>query len=573
MLIVAVAGCEKKPPTFEGPMPIAYGDCAGEATRFVSGPLPQPFSTGPATGEQVATEDDAPAAHVEGGFGGEALGDSNAGFGSGALGSGWGTIGTGRYGTIGHGSGYGTIGGRARLTGAPTVSIGQPNAQGDLDKAIIRRYIKRNLNKIQYCYEKQLLAKPTIKGTIQTQFLITAEGSVATADASGFDNEVAACIAGVIKSIEFPKPKGGGVVQVNYPFTFRHNDGPTWEVAAAGSGSGSAPARVVPPPPPPSSPPPSSGAKPAPPLGDARFLYRVGRAKPYEAGADNPLRLERDALTACLRSGPAHFGTAVVELHYDANGGVASSIVHGLTDDATRDCLAAAAKRAVQPKGAPAVQRCALAFGVQPAADLTTLALTKDRAQLAGKPIALDKLRAELDGAVKAVITSTDVVATHDPISLQVDPATPMAFVTQAWSSILGAGDDFVLAGLQPISLPVPPVPLSSGGHRARIKSASVGHGSSDERVVLSIYLTNDRIWLGLSRVNEFFETDLAGLEAKLKDQKASTFFQERTDVEIGAHDIVPFGDVATVIEIATRVGFLDWTLAEPKDLAVLPQP
>jgi hypothetical protein len=25
----------------------------------------------------------------------------------------------------------------------------------------------------------------------------------------------------VIKGIEFPKPKGGGGVQVNYPFTFR----------------------------------------------------------------------------------------------------------------------------------------------------------------------------------------------------------------------------------------------------------------------------------------------------------------------------------------------------------------
>ena len=28
-------------------------------------------------------------------------------------------------------------------------------------------------------------------------------------------------VAGVIKNIEFPKPKGGGGVQVNYPFTFR----------------------------------------------------------------------------------------------------------------------------------------------------------------------------------------------------------------------------------------------------------------------------------------------------------------------------------------------------------------
>ena len=53
---------------------------------------------------------------------------------------------------------------RGRTAAVPTVSIGQPNAQGDLDKAIIRRYIKRNIQKITYCYEKQLLAKPGLGG-------------------------------------------------------------------------------------------------------------------------------------------------------------------------------------------------------------------------------------------------------------------------------------------------------------------------------------------------------------------------------------------------------------------------
>jgi hypothetical protein len=48
---------------------------------------------------------------------------------------------------------------------------------------------------------------------------------VATSNASGVDPEVSSCVAGVIKSIEFPKPKGGGGVQVNYPFTFRPTGG------------------------------------------------------------------------------------------------------------------------------------------------------------------------------------------------------------------------------------------------------------------------------------------------------------------------------------------------------------
>jgi hypothetical protein len=164
------------------------------------------------------------AGEMNGGFG-----YGRSGFGPGGGGTGWGTIGTGRYGTIGHGSGtgsgYGVGGGRGGMRGrssaVPTVSIGQPNAQGDLDKAIIRRYIKRNIQKIQYCYEKELLAKSNLSGTVQTQFFITPNGNVASSTGSGVDSEVANCVANVIRGIEFPKPKGGGGVQVNYPFTFR----------------------------------------------------------------------------------------------------------------------------------------------------------------------------------------------------------------------------------------------------------------------------------------------------------------------------------------------------------------
>jgi hypothetical protein len=153
----------------------------------------------------------------------------SGGFGGG-LGQGWGTIGTGNYGTIGgNGAGYGVGGGRGGMRGSsanvPQVRIGNPSAVGDLDKAIIRRYIKRNIQKITYCYEKQLLAKPGIKGTVSTQFFIMPSGHVDTATATGVDPDVSECLVNVIKAIEFPKPKGGGGVQVNYPFTFRPTGG------------------------------------------------------------------------------------------------------------------------------------------------------------------------------------------------------------------------------------------------------------------------------------------------------------------------------------------------------------
>jgi hypothetical protein len=108
----------------------------------------------------------------------------------------------------------------------PQVAVGQPVANGDLDKAIIRREIKANIAKITACYEKQLTAHPDLHGTVMTQFFISPTGAVKTSEASGVDPEVAMCVATVIKAIVFPKPKGGGGVQVNYPFTFRPSGTP-----------------------------------------------------------------------------------------------------------------------------------------------------------------------------------------------------------------------------------------------------------------------------------------------------------------------------------------------------------
>jgi len=140
-----------------------------------------------------------------------------------------GTIGTSEYGTWGTGArkgdGWGGSGGggpgmRKRSPVDPGGILGRPSSEGDLDKAIIKRYIKRNVDKIAYCYEKQLLANPGLGGAMSVQFLIAPNGTVQASNGSGFNGEVASCVAGVIKSINFPAPKNGGSVQVNYPFNF-----------------------------------------------------------------------------------------------------------------------------------------------------------------------------------------------------------------------------------------------------------------------------------------------------------------------------------------------------------------
>lgn len=170
-------------------------------------------------------------------FGSDGEGHGNFGFGRRGFGPGGGCeiepcgiVGVGRYGTIATGdkAGDGWRGGgghgplRKRTPGVPTVAITQPTGVTDgLDRAIIKRYVKRQIHKISYCYEHELLARPSLAGVVKVDFLITANGTVQTATGTGFDDTVARCVAGVVRGIEFPRTSTGGNVQVTYPFTFR----------------------------------------------------------------------------------------------------------------------------------------------------------------------------------------------------------------------------------------------------------------------------------------------------------------------------------------------------------------
>lgn len=103
---------------------------------------------------------------------------------------------------------------------AVQLSIGAPSVQGDLDKAVIRRTLKRVRPKISSCYEKALRLAPTLEGLVLVEFLIRNDGSVASSAVSGVSSEIASCVANVIKSVAFPKPAAGSV-KVNCPFVFR----------------------------------------------------------------------------------------------------------------------------------------------------------------------------------------------------------------------------------------------------------------------------------------------------------------------------------------------------------------
>ncbi len=95
------------------------------------------------------------------------------------------------------------------------------NGSGDqLEPATVKRYIRRHRDKLEYCYQKQLFATPEMQaGVVATTFRILPNGTVRDVHADGFDDQVDACIAGVIGSIELPRPGSEIVAAIALDFS------------------------------------------------------------------------------------------------------------------------------------------------------------------------------------------------------------------------------------------------------------------------------------------------------------------------------------------------------------------
>ncbi|HUS63270.1 MAG TPA: AgmX/PglI C-terminal domain-containing protein [Kofleriaceae bacterium] len=596
-LVILAAGCskeggggaeEKGAP--QGDLRVAIGDCAAPEVAFVSGPNPRPaaeraqmagvigmlgttqggaFASLTGTGDISSGLDDK---DVYGGLLGNEVGEMNGGFGygisgtgSGQGGTGWGTIGTGRYGTIGHGSGTGSgygvgsgRGMRGRSAAVPNVRIGNADATGSLDKNIIRRYIRRKLPAIRYCYEKQLLVKPKLAGTVKASFVIAETGNVVVSSADGMDGDVSRCIATAIKSIEFPKPKGGGVVKVNYPFTFRPAEGSAAAaeepassallLAMGGAGNEGADGDM-------------SKRRPGADLGEQianvreEGQYKMKRvdedpqlakqqaleaavsagvlgtlqeqqAAPASAvgggdelGGKSPLRGHEAALGACFRKQEAAHGVAVVDLTYDAAGAVTGATLHGVEGAEVTACVAEAAKTMKRVAAEGTAQRCSVAFGTLPAAEAPGVDITSDAILFGGKKL-LDPAAVMMDASAELKLAPLfEAASVNAPAAAPVSLRGPMVIrpigdarmkvVNRVLATLVMADAHPVFAAqdgagwrtLTDVALPVVPVPAGTGGpwHGTGGASRDAAQVVADAPVPqLSILVAADKtVWVG----------------------------------------------------------------------------
>ena len=173
-----------------------------------------------------------------GGVIGSQYGNQYGSGGIGSRGSSWGGGGTGERfnGGLGTrdrggrgGAGWGHDDGwyARKSHGTPgNVGTEDPILLGALDKSDIDRVVKQHLAQIRYCYQKELNRNPDLQGKVVIKFVIAKDGSVSNTSVSGttMNNPVVEnCLCSRFMRMQFPKPDGGGIVFVTYPFVFNRS--------------------------------------------------------------------------------------------------------------------------------------------------------------------------------------------------------------------------------------------------------------------------------------------------------------------------------------------------------------
>lgn len=113
--------------------------------------------------------------------------------------------------------GTGRVRGRVRNVSALT------RVQGSLSRGEIQQVVNRASGRIQRCYERGLASQPNLSGRVVYSWTIAANGraSGVRKASGGLGNaNVENCIAGVLRRLRFPRPRGGPVTVSAYPFIF-----------------------------------------------------------------------------------------------------------------------------------------------------------------------------------------------------------------------------------------------------------------------------------------------------------------------------------------------------------------
>jgi hypothetical protein len=106
---------------------------------------------------------------------------------------------------------------------APSPGTSGRPLRGSLDRKVITEVIREHHREVRACYEVAVVKQPDLAGRVLSQFTISGAGdvvAVALRDSTLGNPTVEECVCRRLWSWKFPKPQGGGNVDVVYPFNF-----------------------------------------------------------------------------------------------------------------------------------------------------------------------------------------------------------------------------------------------------------------------------------------------------------------------------------------------------------------
>ena len=96
---------------------------------------------------------------------------------------------------------------------------------GSIDPEILRKILGEYLAQFKFCYQQELQEQSEkIKGIVDLNFRIEGDGKVSKVNIKSaqtkFSERGIGCMSNILRMIDFPKPKGGGLVDVRQPLNF-----------------------------------------------------------------------------------------------------------------------------------------------------------------------------------------------------------------------------------------------------------------------------------------------------------------------------------------------------------------
>ena len=96
-------------------------------------------------------------------------------------------------------------------------------ATGKIDAFVVRQTIRKDLPKINRCYESALRYEPDLAGKVKVRFAIVRKGHVVQVrvleNTTGHPG-VERCVARVVGAIRFPSRRSGKALSFTFPFVF-----------------------------------------------------------------------------------------------------------------------------------------------------------------------------------------------------------------------------------------------------------------------------------------------------------------------------------------------------------------